>query len=662
MRKIVGLLCVVFTGLLVLLAGCPTEVATDDGEEYIAAAVLLNEKAKYNTAVALSLEESDTGTNVTDQFIRLLPGKIADRTVAVSVKDTGKKGYFILQDGNILFTGVMPPTVPEENAEKETESSGDGEETAEEESEVAGNDGSPNMEVITLRFRKGEESVTLEVLAIINRKGEEEQERIAATERNTFLLYGYDVINSAYINWDDVKQTRPILDRRKVEAANMIVDSTRATTLWEFKVGNTIKELFDKLNASISVDYDKGTLFSGRAETEFNADSGARYVKGRSLVIVRREYLRNTLPSGLKLLLDDSFVTEITTKSAADILDAYGTHLIADCQWGGQAEFNYSYTGMQLTTDAQIEAALKAATIDANASASAKADATELRDRSSRVTSSLRGGNTISYTVSQFPARYSDWVNNISSNPGLQEICGTPSFTNALIPIWTIANELNTTKAKQIETEFYRRVNERKAALESLSAVSGPSYATEYAYITALGAYATASRIPSMDGMNSIIRTNIYHSNAGTLLDTNLNRGRGGNKTFVFYNLEHNANKHEAIAEVRIVGWLVQRYAISADYQWWIRVPWILNGQTHGQFFALEYRKVNENDTMAIDFIGSINSNETSEYIPKDNELQPGYFWVPGYVSGPDYTGLVYQQRGDMEGISLTVRKVPFEW
>jgi hypothetical protein len=40
---------------------------------------------------------------------------------------------------------------------------------------------------------------------------------------NTFLIYGYNVISSAYINRNDVKMGRPVLDLDKVNTAGLMV-------------------------------------------------------------------------------------------------------------------------------------------------------------------------------------------------------------------------------------------------------------------------------------------------------------------------------------------------------------------------------------------------------------------------------------------------------
>jgi hypothetical protein len=99
-------------------------------------------------------------------------------------------------------------------------------------------------------------------------------------------------------------------------------------------------------------------------EAEFglseNNKSTARYAKGQGFHITRDEYLKNSAPSALADLLTDTFRAEIDSRSAAHLLNDYGTHLMTRVYWGGEAEFNYAYTGTELATTADIKVALNA--------------------------------------------------------------------------------------------------------------------------------------------------------------------------------------------------------------------------------------------------------------------------------------------------------------
>jgi hypothetical protein len=636
MKKIIGAVRAVFAGLLVLLPGCPTDTVIESGEEYIASAVLVNEKAKYNTAVTLRLDETDAALDVTDQFIQLKPGQAADNKVAISVYSADGSGYFSVRDGRIVFTGVMP--VDADFVKEE-----DGEYEAKEGDESIERTGIPG-EVITLLFQKGDENATLEVLGIIEKKGREaDEERITVSEENTFVLYGYDVIRSAYINRGDVKITRPILDVAKVNQADMVRQSVMTTSLWESVTGESVSELMQSLNASLSVEY-KAVVFSGKVEAEFSTSSNSkattRYAKGRGFHLTRDEFLRNTAPSTLKTLLHDTFTSDINTKDAAYILDNYGTHLMVRCYWGGEAEFNYSYTGTELTTEQDIKAALNATYggFTGTASTEAKQKASELNNNSSFTTSSRGGNNTSFTTVEQFTAGYDAWVKSIAAKP---DICGIPSFDNNLIPIWTIVAEVNSSKASQILQEFNRRVNARGIALEGFKYVPP---AKVYTYVTAVNVVEQqGTNVPS--GYTNLVRTDMYNPNGGDYLDAN--NLAGGAWIRIPYKTEINNNNHNAIADLRVAN--TGGSSAPPNNAGWTTINFDLNKGAGGPYLWLQYRKVNQSDTEAIDFIGSYAASNSGS-----GEILSGYSWAGGRVDLNTGAGGAY--------IYLTVHKSPFKW
>jgi hypothetical protein len=627
------MLCAICAGLLILLPGCPADSIIESGEDYIASAVLVNEKAKYQTATVFKFNKSDAGTDVTDQFIQLRPGKSANREVSVSVSGIGKNGYFNLQNGRLFFTGDMPADVDfKDDGVYEPK---EGEENLES-ADIF------NGDVITLFFQQGDASATLEVLGIIEEKGSApNEERVAVSEENTFVLYGYDVIKSAYMNRSDVKTTRPILDVDKVNSADMVRQSPPTSSSWESATGESVSALMQSLNTSVSVEY-RAVIFGGKVETEFSTNSNSktttRYAKGRGFHITRDEFLKNTAPSVLKNLLDDTFTSDINTKTAAYILDSYGTHLIARCYWGGEAEFNYSYTGTALTAEQDIKLALSAsfAGFTGTASTAATQKASELNTHSS-FTSSSRGGNNTSFmTAEQFAAGYASWVESVKANP---DICGIPSFNDNLIPIWTIAAEVNPSKAAQIQQEFDNRVNAREIALASFK------YVPVYTYVTAIDVKQEKNTTQT-PGYTNMVRTDMYNLNGGSVLDAN--QSAGGAYIRIPYKRETGNSNHNAIAELRVVNG--GRWSSSPpNNAGWNTINFDLNKGAGGSYVWLQYRRVNKDDTEAIDFVGSYAANNSGS-----GEILSGYSWAGGRVDLNTGAGGAY--------IYLTVHKSPFTW
>ncbi|MDR1174776.1 MAG: hypothetical protein LBK83_04825 [Treponema sp.] len=710
MKKIIGAACAIFVGLAALLTGCSTDfMVAGTGEEYIASAVLLNEKAKYNTAVVFEVDETvAAGTDVTDRFIQLSPGKAANREISVSVSGAGETGYFLPLDGRLYFTGQMPP------AEDDDE-------------------GIPNGEIITLSFEKDGETATLEILSVVKRKGDPgdpDLERIALSDEDTFLLYGYDVINSAYMNRREVKITRPILDVDKVNVADL--GRRAATSLSELKYssGQSAKEMLAELygfndatlSSSLSLSVLKqpaarslfddiwgalggasstsasgpiaGALFGGGVESAFVSGAASdadgktivqnpgqnpgqttvpttRYAIARGLHVTQQEWLRKASPAVLKNLLDDQFEADIATKSAAYILNSYGTHLIVQCYWGGAVEFNYSYTGSVLNSDAQMEDALYyAVTTTAAARTPEQQEMVEELTSKSVFTASSRGGNNTAFTsTGQIVTDYNSWVASIV---GKSDLCGLPNIEDSLISIWDIVAEINKAKAGEIEAEFAQRVRQRSVALEAYTSPdtsnepSAPT--TSYLAVTDI-IVIPADKSPSFKEYTFVQTEAASDVSNGKLLDANAGLGAA---VRIGYTTAQGWGNPGAIAELRMVDKNTRflsemkdkltnnsasESALEGD-------KWITLELSFGQHaiekgmtspFYLQYRRANKNDTLAIDSIGC--------YVSADPALNPGALDAfPGREFVRDYYGQVTNLTPNAPYTYLTAHKVPFKW
>ncbi|MDR1176384.1 MAG: hypothetical protein LBK83_13060 [Treponema sp.] len=654
--------------LSLALAGCPTDTVLESGEDYVAAATLVNEKAKYETAVVFEFDADDTGTDVTARFMETVPGKSASREVRVSISGVSGEGFFFLDNGQLIFTGKMPPSVETRSELVAAIAKETNEETkATLEAQLYALDDAPNTEVATLRFEKDGTSSSLDVLGVIRRKGEgKAPERKVADVLKSFVIYGYDVINSGYINRNEVKKGYPILDAVKVDAGGLLIQDDSATSsTWTSTSGESIVELMEKINAALSAEY-KSVAFSGKVEAEFATSSSAkqttRFAKGQGFHIAREDFLSRNQPRALKNYLDEYFVEDINSESAAYLLRVYGTHLITGCLLGGEAEFNYSYTGSELNDDMKITAALNATygSFSGSASGGYESQKKELNDNSV-FTSSSRGGNNTSFTsAEQFMSGYAAWVDTVRSNP---DLCGIPSFER-LIPLWEIVEQINPTKANAIQAEFERMVQVQGIKL------AGFTYKPDRSYVTDIEVFTQTIKdgVPTgRTGYTNLVKDDMYSPDKGAVTDTSGKRFYPSNILFsqwtplpyVVYNLAA-ATPNNAIAEVRVA-----RSDAQMDTGWQkINIDLTLGGRN----YYLWYRKVTQTDTQAIDFIGLYSADS-----PGSGQLLSGYEWVNMYettigskanssVTLVSTINLGRINLSDYGYTYLTVRKIPFEW
>jgi hypothetical protein len=290
---------------------------------------------------------------------------------------------------------------------------------------------------------------------------------VAIKPSETYLTFGYDVINSGFINGGEVKKTMPVLSLSKLNAANMIVQRDTTASKFSTIAGESIKEFYDDVGSSISAGVDF-KIFSGKVSVEFQksdfTNTTHRYAKGIARHVIREEYLSSVAPSQLRNYLDDDFITAINNESADYILDHYGTHLIARCYWGGSAEFNYSYYGTTLNSASKVAAAVeeKYKAVSAGGSVSASTTVKELDNNSSFKYHTI-GGNTTSFTnLDSFLTGYSTWVASIDKSTN--ELCGIDNFQQSFVPIWDLVED--SAKANAIKDKFTERALKQGSILD----------------------------------------------------------------------------------------------------------------------------------------------------------------------------------------------------
>jgi len=278
------------------------------------------------------------------------------------------------------------------------------------------------------------------------------------------LGYGYDVIKSSYINRSDIKLTNPVLNTGKMYYDGIIVitDTTANEQTFKTSAGTSVSEFYKDKNASINVSYN-GVLFSGKFTTEFktqtSTSSKSSYVSGRSYRYTRDDRINGASPSKLSNYFTEEFVNDLKIENSAKILDMYGTHVLARYYKGGSLEFNYTYTGSELTTSSELKVALTASFNGINSDINYKKteNQKELENHSEFLYYSRGGQEVTSTELDNLIKEYKDWIKSINAKP---DICGIGDFSQSLIPIWELVKAGGyEAKATELENEFNERVS-----------------------------------------------------------------------------------------------------------------------------------------------------------------------------------------------------------
>ncbi|MCL2208035.1 MAG: MACPF domain-containing protein [Fibromonadales bacterium] len=290
------------------------------------------------------------------------------------------------------------------------------------------------------------------------------------SKSETFLGYGYDVIHSSFINRRDVKISHPILDQGRMSKDGMIATEPAVEQDFKMYAGNNLEQFYKDRNAGINVSY-SGILFSGKFGFEFSnamneskIDSSS-YVRGHTYRYTQDDYIKGATPEKLADYLTEDFANALKTKNASQILDQYGTHVLARYYKGGSLEFNYTYTGKSLSSTNQLKTALQAsyAGISGGVTYNSTTESRELEEKSLFHYYTYGGESIDAFSLQELKASYSAWLNSIENKA---DICGIGDFNQSLIPLWELARAGGySTKASELEAEFSARAIKAGKAL-----------------------------------------------------------------------------------------------------------------------------------------------------------------------------------------------------
>jgi hypothetical protein len=318
----------------------------------------------------------------------------------------------------------------------------------------------------------------------VNTNNALQDDRQPFPEKKIFLGYGYDVINSSYINRRDVKISHPILDMEKMLNDDIIIsESIAGEQDFQMFVGSNLTEFYKDQNSSMNLGFDlsgiagdlsgiAGILFSGKFGFEFsnamseNRVDSSSYLRGRSYRYTQDDYIKGATAQKLLSYLAEDFTDALQTKNASQIIDLYGTHVLIRYYKGGSLEFNYTYTGNSLSSTAQKKSALQAsyAGISSNYSNGPTTAGKELEENSLFHYYSYGGKSIDAFDLQGLKAGYGVWLNSIKDNA---DICGIGDFNQSLISLWELAEAAGyLSKANELESEFnLRAVRAGKALL-----------------------------------------------------------------------------------------------------------------------------------------------------------------------------------------------------
>jgi superoxide dismutase len=379
----------------------------------------------------------------------------------------------------------------------------------------------------------------------------------------TVLGKGIDITKATAVQSKYIYHNNPIFDVDMLNAGGLIVQTNKLSRAREFKVeaGETVKEAFSKFNTKNKVSY--SGAFSASAKVNYNtqttSNSTSGFVKAIGEVRIMDEYIDNTDLKFLSSFLTKQFVSDIQTKSAADMLNMYGSHVIARCFWGGIAELDFMYTSTYISKKDRLKVVVEASFSGFGAS-SENVSESEKTDFSKNhiVTITNDGGDMNARSVEEFNKQYNSWVKSIDRRP---VVCGIDEFNESsnMLPLWKIVEVVNPKKAKEIFDAFDDRLRLAENVLNGIKI-----------HVPALKSIDVRHQTKALDaipyGFDHVVlfdlydrqnnRVNIESNNEKKKLFFDANLGRSGSGFIhIFYNTKQTTNyvKDNAIVDIIVL-------------------------------------------------------------------------------------------------------------
>lgn len=304
-------------------------------------------------------------------------------------------------------------------------------------------------------------------------------------EYSGYLGYGYNVLTSAFYNHKDIKTGHPVVDMDALaKVGNVYIDSKTSSFVDHVTyISTSAKEYSEHFSAAANVKAKYS--FVGSFEASFKMShttqmsSNQKLITTQALLETQNDYI---LDVDAKLLADyatNAFKRAVAEKTAEELIELYGTHVLANISMGGRYDLNYLYTRTETSSSTDIEASAKASYryVSGGASGTDETDKTEIETHSKLYAKSYGGTVTGDRTTIQAAKEsYKEWAAGVED--------GKIAFVNAseVIPLWEVVAKLTgvenaAEKSAAIKKCFDDRVDEISG--EFKETINAPIYISD---------------------------------------------------------------------------------------------------------------------------------------------------------------------------------------
>ncbi len=353
------------------------------------------------------------------------------------------------------------------------------------------------------------------------------------TKNESFLGYGFDVINSSVFSDKYIKTSFPLFDNEKLMQQRLVKVDSKHSYIEEIQSSDM--EDFIKqwnVNANVNVSWGKKRI-GGSVGVEAAYSGGVENAKSKYFhcISITNQKFYIVLQSDIdtyKSIVRDSFANDLySDMEPAELFNLYGTHFITSAVMGGKINSYYlysssekkSYHDFSATVSTEVRYMVGKTNVDVGGGYRQ-----EFKKQNVYVENTLDviGGNDFGMlSDADIPASYKDWEKSLNDHASLMGI----KDSSSLIPIWKLIDASKDTRTYTWDyTDVYRNAQKEGEEIEipSNAAGTGNRAAQLQAYFNAYGldsynSLMEAAGLPTIKVPESIedIRINNVTSNSG---------------------------------------------------------------------------------------------------------------------------------------------------
>lgn len=266
------------------------------------------------------------------------------------------------------------------------------------------------------------------------------------TKKESFLGYGFDVINSSVFHDKSVKMsfcifnTDQLMQQRliKVDSKGLTIDETYAkdietfTEEWNAKANVNVSWGKKRIGGSVDLE----AYFSGGRDSAKSKSFHCISINNQSFYIVMQSDMDT-----YKSILSEGFKKDLYSDMApAELFSKYGTHFITSAIMGGRINSYYLYTSesekdfLDISAKVSTEVRYLAGKTDVNMGGGYKEEAESEKISITNKIQVLGGDKFGILSDADIGKKYEEWEKSLDDHPLLIGI----KDTSSLIPIWNL--------------------------------------------------------------------------------------------------------------------------------------------------------------------------------------------------------------------------------